>query len=60
MSARLAEANDATEDTGLGVHLFDLPATTLAPGTTIVFTLFWPQQGRWEGIDFSVEVLGLK
>jgi glucoamylase len=52
--------DDATEDTGLGVHLFDLPAATLAPGTTIVFTLFWPQQGRWEGIDFSVEVLGLK
>jgi glucoamylase len=37
-----------------------LPAATLAPGTTIVFTLFWPQQGRWEGIDFSVEVLGIK
>ena len=52
--------DDATKYTGLGVHLFDLPAATLAPSTTIVFTLFWPKQERWEGIDFSVEVLGRK
>ena len=49
-----------TRDTGLGVHVFDLPAATLAPGTTIVFTLFWPQNQRWEGTNFSVEVVGCK
>ena len=25
--------DDPTQDTGLGVHVFDLPAATLAPGT---------------------------
>jgi glucoamylase len=50
--------DNPTQDTGLGVHLFDLPAAALAPGTTIVFTLYWPQQERWEGTDFSVEVVG--
>ena len=38
--------DNPTQDTGLGVHLFDLPAAALAPGTTIVFTLYWPQQER--------------
>jgi glucoamylase len=52
--------DDTTQDTGLGVHLFDLPAATLAPGTTIVFTLFWAQHQRWEGSDYSVEVVGRK
>ena len=27
-------------DTALGVHVVDVPAATLAPGTTIQFTLF--------------------
>jgi glucoamylase len=52
--------DDTTQDTGLGVHLFDLPAATLAPGTTIVFTLFWAQHQRWEGSDYSIEVVGRK
>ena len=52
--------DDPTRDTGLGVHVFDLPAASLAAGTTIVFTLFWPQQQRWEESNFSVEVEGCK
>jgi glucoamylase len=48
--------DDPTWDTGLGVHVFDLPAVTLTPGTTIAFTLFWPQHQRWEGTNFLVEV----
>jgi glucoamylase len=49
--------DDATIDTGLGVHTFDLPTASLTPGATVVFTLYWPQQERWEGTDFSVEVV---
>jgi glucoamylase len=52
--------DDLTQDTGLGAHFFDLPAATLAAGTIIVFTLFWPQHQRWEGSNFSVEVVGCK
>jgi glucoamylase len=49
--------DDATTDTGLGVHVFDLPAASLKPGTTVVFTLFWPRPQRWEGTNFSVTVI---
>lgn len=45
-----------THDTGLGVHLADLPTTGLAAGTTVVFTFFWPGESRWAGIDFEVRV----
>jgi glucoamylase len=49
--------DDNTQDTGLGVHFFDLPAAELPPGTTVCFTLFWPRQQRWEGTDFAIEVV---
>jgi Glucodextranase, domain N len=52
--------DDPTRDTGLGVHVVDVAAATLAPGTTIQFTLFWTQHQRWEGTDFSVEVVARK
>ena len=48
--------DDDTEDTGLGVHVFDLPIAKLPPGTDVVFTIFWPQQTRWEGTDFAIRV----
>jgi glucoamylase len=46
----------ATRDSGLGVHLADLPSGTLPPGSEIRFTFYWPQAGRWEGMDFSVKI----
>jgi glucoamylase len=45
-----------TRDTGLGVHLVDLPAGGLPSGSELVFTFFWPQAGRWEGADYAVIV----
>jgi glucoamylase len=45
-----------TRDTGLGVHVLDLPTASLASGNTILFTFYWPQENRWEGEDFSVVV----
>jgi len=45
--------DNATGDTGVGVHILDLPAATLAPGTIIVFTMFWLLHQRWEGNNFS-------
>lgn len=46
----------ATADTGLGVHLVDLPTVGLPAGAQICFTCFWPQAGNWEGRDYLVEV----
>ncbi|UCC89127.1 MAG: hypothetical protein JSV81_07405, partial [Anaerolineales bacterium] len=44
------------QDTGLGVHIADLPTDDLKIGTTVVFTFYWPDVGHWEGIDFDVEI----
>ena len=46
-----------TRDTGLGIHVLDLPTTSLPPGGEAVFTFFWPNENRWEGTDFRVRVV---
>ena len=46
----------ATRDSGLDVHLADLPTETIAPGSEIRFTFYWPDAGCWEGTDFSVRI----
>jgi glucoamylase len=43
-----------TRDTGLGLHVVDLPTGELGEGACVDFTFFWPGAGRWEGRDFSV------
>jgi glucoamylase len=45
-----------TRDTGLGLHIADLPTNGLAGGTTVVFTFYWEDSGRWEGRDFAVGI----
>jgi glucoamylase len=45
-----------TQDTGLGVHTADLPTDKLPQGATLCFTFLWPAVGRWEGVDFAVQV----
>ncbi len=45
----------ATRDTGLGIHVADLPTAQMDPGDNVLFTFFWPQAQRWEGADFSVQ-----
>ena len=45
-----------TRDTGLGMHVVDLPADQLGSGKDIVFTIHWEQEKRWEGADFLVHV----
>jgi glucoamylase len=45
-----------TRDTGLGIHVLDLPTASLPPGAEAVFTFFWPNENRWEGTDYRVVV----
>jgi glucoamylase len=45
-----------TRDTSLGMHIVDLPTASFAGGTRVVFTFYWPEADRWEGVDFSIEV----
>jgi glucoamylase len=46
----------ATRDTGLGVHIVDLPTQAVAAGKQIQFTFHWTDAKRWEGADFAVRV----
>ena len=45
-----------TRDTGLGIHILDLPTSSLPAGSQVVFTFYWPQENRWEGKDYTVIV----
>jgi glucoamylase len=46
-----------TRDTGLGLHILDLPTASLPAGSPIMFTFLWTQENRWEGKDYTVTVV---
>jgi len=48
--------DNGTRDTGLGVHVFDLPTDKLPSGGMVLFTFYWHETGQWEGEDFVVMV----
>jgi glucoamylase len=48
----------ATRDTGVGLHVADVPAEALRTSAVIRFTFYWPEAGHWEGEDFAVKVVG--
>jgi glucoamylase len=43
-----------SRETGLGVHVIDLPTDKLPAGSRVQFTFYWPQQERWEGTNFEL------
>ena len=45
-----------TRDTGLGVHIADLPYGRLVAGRTVQFTFCWAETQAWEGRDYEVLV----
>jgi len=45
-----------TRDTGLGLHVADLPTDAVPPGGRMGFTFYWSLASRWEGTDFDVVV----
>ncbi len=46
-----------TRDTGCGLHMADLPTAKLAGGTRLEFTFHWTDAQRWEGANFTVDVV---
>jgi glucoamylase len=42
--------------TGLGVWAADLDTATLPAGTSVRFTLYWPDENRWQGEDYEVVI----
>ncbi len=45
-----------TRDTGLGVYVADLPTSSMPDGSQIIFTIYWPEQDRWEGTNYTVTI----
>ncbi|HUO25965.1 MAG TPA: glucan 1,4-alpha-glucosidase [Candidatus Aquilonibacter sp.] len=45
-----------TRDTGLGLYTLDLPTASLPVGGKVVFTFYWPDTNRWEGVNYTVTV----
>jgi glucoamylase len=45
-----------TKDSGLGVYYADIPTKKLPAGASVVFTIFWPEEERWQGADFHVQI----
>ncbi|TIR56426.1 MAG: glucan 1,4-alpha-glucosidase, partial [Mesorhizobium sp.] len=52
----LTVRDDNTVENAFGVHLVDLDVDGLQPGSTVVFTFFWPEASRWENVDFTVGI----
>ena len=48
--------DDSTHDTGLGVHNLDLDVSDLPASSVILFTLFWNESQKWEGLDYQLEI----
>jgi glucoamylase len=48
--------NSETWDTGVGLHVADLPTKGLASGRKVTFTFTWPTSGKNEGQNFTVTV----
>ena len=44
----------ATRDTTLGVHVSDLETRDLRRCARVHLTFYWPDAGRWEGVDYLV------
>ncbi len=49
-----------TRNSGLGVHVADIPTQALRAGTRIRFTFRWPEADRWEGENFEVKIEGVQ
>ncbi len=49
-------ADIVTRETGLGIHMVELPTASLQPGQRVDFTFRWSQDCRWQGEDYTVVV----
>lgn len=50
------EKEHKTHDSTLSVQVVDLPTRRLKAGKTIHFTIYWIDDERWDGRDYTVEI----
>jgi glucoamylase len=46
-----------TKETGLENFMVNLSTHDLEPGSVIKFTFYWPEANKWEGKDYTIEVV---
>jgi len=46
----------STQDRGIGIHVVDLPTAKITGKETLLFTVFWSETNKWEGMNFTVKV----
>ncbi len=46
-----------TRDTGLDLHIVDLPVEALKAGQSLQFTFRWRETGGWEGRDYAMLIV---
>jgi glucoamylase len=46
-----------TIDTGLGVHVAELPTEALKAGDSVEFTFLWRDSKDWEGRNYEVAIV---
>lgn len=49
--------NDVFIKNRLNIRYADLPTANLPKGTKILFTFYWSECGKWEGINYEIEVI---
>lgn len=45
-----------TKSLALGISYTDLPVENAPSGSKVIFTIFWPEQQKWEGRNFEVQI----
>jgi glucoamylase len=45
-----------TRDSGLGLHVAEVPVRDLAKGHVVDFTIFWIDTDAWDGAEFHIDV----
>jgi glucoamylase len=45
-----------TRDSGFGVHVADLDTVGIPAGGSVVFTMRWAADSRWEGRDYQIAI----
>lgn len=45
-----------TSDTGLSMHIVDIPSEECPADTQIQFTIYWTERQTWEGTDYQVRI----
>ena len=46
-----------TRDTGIGMHLAELPAKDLPLGAILEFTFYWTNTDTWENVNYSLNII---